>query len=65
MVKINDNEVLMVTQQAFYIYDMQQMIFSQIQLQSTTQQLNPKFQVIDISNYNLGIFLYLVDNSPN
>ena len=44
---------------------MQQMIFTQISVSCQMDELKPSFKVIDISNYNLGIFLYLIDNSPD
>lgn len=65
LLKINDNEILIVQKNAFYIFENSSLLMSKIYIQSEIDGLNPDFSIIDISNFNLGIFLYLIDNQNN
>ena len=50
-----------------FIYDSTQQIFSELELRvSTVELFKPSLPVmlLDLSNYNLGIFQYLVLQSP-
>jgi len=70
MTKLSDKQVLLLSRTHCYIYDTQDQVFTEIDVSLTAgvpdRSEDPgTLMVLDLSNFNLGIFQYLIIQNPS